>query len=105
MKATPPPGPSPHAPPPAFLPAPPPCQDVENDKHADEVVHQLIVRLNASRLAPLPVRPQERCVLTRGNWCMQFHLQAGVRGGVGWGGVGYIHSGGEGRGGGVFGGL
>ncbi|KAG2432503.1 hypothetical protein HXX76_008848 [Chlamydomonas incerta] len=53
-------------------------QDVENDKHADEVVKQLIARLNASRLAPLPSKPEERCALTRGTWCLQYHLQAPV---------------------------
>jgi hypothetical protein len=40
------------------------------------VCHVCILTFRRRKLLPLPSEPNERCLLTRGTWCMQFHMQA-----------------------------
>ncbi|GFR49988.1 hypothetical protein Agub_g12134 [Astrephomene gubernaculifera] len=50
-------------------------QDDENDKHSEDEVALLVMKLNRSSLLPLPVLSEQRCAPTKGVWCAQFHGQ------------------------------
>ncbi len=52
-------------------------QDDETPKHEDEVVAALQLALNRTTIRPPPLEAEERCRLSKGDWCTQYMLQVG----------------------------
>lgn len=58
------------------------CRTVQDDdetpKTDEEVVVALQMALNRSTIRPPPLEVEERCRLSKGDWCTQYMLQVGL---------------------------